>query len=744
MTQMAKATPSSNGGQQGSADRQALATTQPTSLGAPAPLGAPSDATRERNVQQSDAVLRTHEHADAPVQNDPNHSAPKDDALPVANLPAEHVDNIVKAKDDKAQVAQGVDMQRIDAVKPAELDIKPEAQKEDPDPEQLNVWHEPSNEAVEQPKPAVDQAKPAVDQAKPAEDQPKPPAEQPKQDAPPGPAKTPEDEVAADLQDVIENAASVFLATKESEVDAEVAKLEKSGQVDEAELEKFANQEDDEEDSEDPDPSEVHIHPQPPAQAQPQPQPAYKPPQEKPDPLFDAVGKSSTAVGQVGTEGNNTFGMGKNYWKNGEQTDWTDKTTPAQSDEGHALTSGVSDMVRGVGGAAAIGVKLTTAKQKAAIVTDKTKSTAERAQALIELSQIAIGVEQQISVVGGGFARSLEGTGVVHDQSSFGFSATGGSSISTDFKAAGEVGGMLLELTSVVTDVLKIVNNDEDARTKLLKGPQHEQVGRITQLAIETTNKLGNVAKNLVMFIGQIQGHGQIDKVASATTAASEGFKVFGGAVMPVVGSVVATGKIVKQSYNINKFRKRKKALKKLVQSGELSGPKQLEAVAFINEVLQKRIVRAGIDIGLSSADLVGGVLVAATPVGAAAGTAIAATTATVRLGQVATRVIKQKLRDRKAKSRVNANDPYETYAKWAERQRAKGLKGKLNAAVTMNWDKSSDKKKERYIEHARTILEMDKPEVYAGIGLTKEKVDALKNDPKKQLETVIKALQKR
>jgi hypothetical protein len=139
----------------------------------------------------------------------------------------------------------------------------------------------------------------------------------------------------------------------------------------------------------------------------------------------------------------------------------------------------------------------------------------------------------------------------------------------------------------------------------------------------------------------------------------------------------------------------------------------------------------------------VSSVLQAATPIGSATGTAIAATTTSVRLGMVATRVIKQKLRDRTAEKRKKAKNPSESYESWAARQQAKGVKGKLNATFTMNWDKSSEKKREAYIRHAMTIVEMDSDAVYDTIGLSKAKLAKMKDD-KERVEAIIKALQKR
>jgi hypothetical protein len=441
------------------------------------------------------------------------------------------------------------------------------------------------------------------------------------------------------------------------------------------------------------------------------------------DAVDSFVDKTSGTTGNVGYSGTNNFG--------GTDQAFHGVTSGLESDKGHAITGGTSDAVSAINST----VSATLVLRKAIdTLKDKKASDLEKVQAVTDIGSSSMKIVQSYNVLEGGLLTTLEGSGTIKDKSNFGFTAEGGNALSTDFKLAGDAAGLLGDAIGLVSTGLDAINNYE----KLVKGSKAEAVGRVSLTVGKALGSLGKMARTLGQLIGQIQNHGQM-----AADFGGQAFKTFGGQVIPLAGAGFALANIGRQAYNVHKFRKRRAKLKLLLQNQALTA-KQAEAVAFIRTNLKKRIVRASIDIGLSSVEFVSGVLQAATPIGTATGTAINATTSAVRLGMVATRVIKQKLRDHVADKRKKTGKD-ESYEQWAARQKAKGVKGKVHAFVQPNWDKSTAEKRKAYIEHAITIIEMDSAEVYASIGLDQKALAKLAPKPaKERVEAIIKQLQKR
>lgn len=638
-----------------------------------------------------------------------------------SHLPDEHVDNILAAQD-----VHDVDMHRMDGPPGSHDSLELDAD------EILDILGFLLDEEQEQ-----EQEEDADKHEAPA---PQDPSAAPKDDAP---APKDDDAEANLVKEAIEDGASEDLRLHDAEIDSEVEEaLAKDDPKAKSEDEDEEAEEDEAPGPKDPGgpPDDGPPDGGPPGggpgrggpgkpghDAQP-PAPVIRPDYKPTDPglqqaVLTEVDKGTAATRVVGSSGSNHYGA--------QDKAFGGVVAPLESQQGHAIDSGVSDVVASMGGTVGIALKLEKLKEHIATLSSKEKGAAAKGEAAAEIGKIVTGLTQQYCVLESGILTLVQSGGQSPPSSSFGFTATG-ASMTTDWKMAGDAAGLLGDLIGVVGLACEAIKNHE----KVLKGTAAEATGRVGMLVAKSLATLGTTARSLGQLVGQIEGHGKM-----VTGFGGPAFTAFSKNV-PLVGAGVAAMNIGRQSYNVHKFRKRRARLKQMLQAERLSGNQQA-AVQFIREVLKKRITRAGIDIGLSSVDLVSGVLQAATPVGFATGIAINAATTSVRLGMVGTRVIKQKLRDRTAEKRKNAKDPSESYEAWSARQKAKGMKGKLNAAFTMNWDKSSAKKREAYIRHAMTIVEMDNDTIYGSIGLSKAKLAKMEN-AKKRVEAIIEALQKR
>ena len=440
--------------------------------------------------------------------------------------------------------------------------------------------------------------------------------------------------------------------------------------------------------------------------------------------LADTTGAVADLTGNIGTHFGNNMGANTDPVASAVVDDWFGSTTDA-------ALSGNGD----IAGAIAQGAQLITQVQDAvAVLRSDEASAGEKAKASVDIAGAVAGFVQTGGVMMGGITYQAEAIGGASTSSNFGFTAEGGNMLSTDAKMVGDAAGILSSLLGVVGDAIDAMNKISSG--EMTKGTRAEVAGRVGLTVGKAVKDLGGAAKTLGQLVGQIQGGGQI-----AADFGGAGFKTFAGQAVPGIGAGIAAMNITRQSYNVHKFRGRRRQLKELLQRQELSQAQQ-ETIAFADSVLKKRITRAGLDIGLDSAALVGNVIQAATPIGTAAGLTIGATTGVVRLGVVGTRTAKQGLRNRKARRR-EAHGKSDTYAEWKVRKKQQGtLKARMAVMFTPNWDKSSKAKAETYLHHALEIVRMDDPVVYSSIGLDRDAVAEM--DAQGQVDAIIAALRKR
>lgn len=438
----------------------------------------------------------------------------------------------------------------------------------------------------------------------------------------------------------------------------------------------------------------------------------------------DTVGAVSDLAGNMGTHFGNNMGAQTDPLVGGAIEGWFGDTTDA-------ALSGNGD----IAGAIAQGAGLVIQVQEALAVLRSDDATAgEKAKASVDIAGAATGFVQTGGVLMGGITYQAEAIGGASTSTNVGFTADGGNMLSTDAKLVGDAAGVLTSLLGVVGDAIDAMN--KIASGEMTKGTRVEVAGRVGLTIGKAVKDLGGVAKTIGQLVGQIQGGGQI-----AADFGGAGFKTYVGQALPGIGAGIAAANITRQSYNVHKFRGRRKQLKEVMQRQALSEAQQ-ETIAFADSVLKKRITRAGLDIGLDSAALVGNVIQAATPVGTAAGLTIGATTGVVRLGVVGTRTAKQGLRNRKARRR-EAHGKDDTYAEWKARKKQQGsLKSRMAVMFTANWDKSSKAKAATYLHHALEIVQMNDEVVYASIGLDRAAIAEM--DAQGQVDAIIAALRKR
>ncbi|MGQ7846048.1 hypothetical protein ACUNV4_16315 [Granulosicoccus sp. 3-233] len=447
--------------------------------------------------------------------------------------------------------------------------------------------------------------------------------------------------------------------------------------------------------------------------------------------LLDLIAALTDLSGNVGTEGHNNAG-GQLAGEVFEQVvnGWF-------GSQGDILLSGISDAGQALADGAAIGIVIAKALKT---LRDDESSPAQRVGARLELVQATARFASAAGKLTGGTYHALSADSSIASspdfESVFDFAATGGDSIATDAKLVGDVGGAMASVLGIGLTVVKLV--DEVQSGELLKGGSSEATGRIALRGLKLLSGAGGSAKAIGLIVGQIQGGGQI-----ASGFGGAAFDAVSTNVVPGLGAAVAAANVVRQSYLIHKLRKRIQVLTLEIDSGRHAGG-DVEAMQFILENITKRIKRAAIDIGT---DLVAaaGSIVQASGVGAGPGMALSVGSSATKLGFAGHRAAKQSLRNRSAKKRQEQGK-HESYADWEARQKSKtggrGVKARLNRAITMNWSKSTEKKARRYLEMAQRILAMDSDQIFRTMGLKKKHLDVKSRSDK--LDVIVDALRRR
>jgi hypothetical protein len=364
----------------------------------------------------------------------------------------------------------------------------------------------------------------------------------------------------------------------------------------------------------------------------------------------------------------------------------------------------------------------------------------------------------------GGALTAHRGGGNSLDSSNFGFSHTNDSGqvdvdVSTDVKMGGDFAGLfvgIFETVQKAIDLAKFIKKGGgmDAKSKRRKDRSKgtetrkdlEAVGNLLSKYTGVVASLANNTKSVIKLGYQISGGGQnVSDVAGGVTGVAN----LGG-VVPALGLLKGVLDLVRFGYRMVRIIIRRSRLgDKLKAIQDTADFMEVDVVEFAREILMKRIVRLIIKLVHATVNVAAGIATFS-GMGSAPGLALSLSSSAAQFGQVGVRMGKQKLRDYKAKKRLKDGST-ESYEDWKNRKRLEsaetGKKGKmflswLDRKITMNWDKSSVNKEERYRSVAMQILNMDDKDINKGLGIWEELKD--EKDFQKRLNIVIKALKKR
>lgn len=454
---------------------------------------------------------------------------------------------------------------------------------------------------------------------------------------------------------------------------------------------------------------------------------------------FLALSESGTDIGGYhGTEGKGNEGF----------QEYGSKFAPKGADD---KLSGGMDMAGGVAKLGTDGIALFKALRT---WTKRPKADpADRRAALVTMVNTPLSMFSSVMKIQGGAATAAKGYGAqLADTAVTGFDSTK-ADLSTDFKFAGDLVGVLSGVFMSITKVFDFFKHNSERSAKQ-KGKSTrkkvENVGLVAQKGTGVLVSFANNAKSVMKLYYQIQGAGQV-----GANAVSEGAKVFMGKIVPALSILTSVIEVIRLIYKMVRLDKHAGQLVKKI-SALMINPKadlpMVEAVEFARVAVGKRMHRVGINIGHALTGIVSGAL-ATSGIGMAPGLIIGLADTATMLGQFTVRAVKQNRRDAKAKHRAKkdkARGKTETWEQFKVRKRLetadKGPGARFKTATMLtfkyNWDKSSANKKSTTTAVALEMLRMNDPEIFKAVGISGALAD--ERAPAERLKIVVSALNKR
>ncbi len=450
------------------------------------------------------------------------------------------------------------------------------------------------------------------------------------------------------------------------------------------------------------------------------------------DSIFSAVDDAFTMTGYQGTGGQGNEGF-QEFYKTDAHAGFREAFSRLESTDAatNARISGSSDIVSALAG---LGGDVSAAYQAWKTWKDPESSSLEKASAMTTLIATPLTVVSQALKIAGGARHIHEVVEGVQGGSRFLPESAG--TAATDVKMAGDFAGLFAGFLGTISQFLDYLSwaqeKAEDPKTEERKLAFY---GDLLRRDVGVVTSLAGNAKAAAKLGYQITQ----DTVAQGVATSP---------VIPALGLIMAVLNTLRSAQHLYRFSVRRSRLRVRIKE-EMESVQRVEALELARETLDKRINRAGLDLGRALTSIVAGAF-NVSGVGIAPGMVASLAVTASEIGQVGLRTAKKGLREKKAESRARKGKE-ETFEHWKLRKlmeaAGKGsvwarLKTKVDVAITRNWDKVKSNKKARASTAALEILDMNDDVVFKALGV-KERLAATK-DQKKRLKIVIGALEKR
>ena len=468
--------------------------------------------------------------------------------------------------------------------------------------------------------------------------------------------------------------------------------------------------------------------------------------------LAGAINDVSGLTGQIGTGFTENSGISNLGTDGGEGTNpvytaLTDWQSGFSADD-KLLFSGVSDASSATIGAVGAWVKYKKLKEEGSPENWAKKNSLEKAKWVAEITGI---VMLELSAVSKGTAGILDAAKIMQDANATsvftgeklmnGASQMAGTS---SIKYVGDIAGVAAGGLDFIASSFSAINDFKKWKTQnpdWYKPYKHKEAYSKSLLtAAKLTQSAAGVARDsyrVALHTGAVTAGQQL----VATTAAT--------------GASVAVGGLtaIRAAFLLKKYKGRKHKLgvekEKLDPAVEGNVEKQI-VMTGIEEVLQKKINRAYVNLAGSALEITAGAL-ALSGFGSIVGIGLTALLGASKLVYAAGKGFRQWRRDVQSRKRL------ETYDNWRERQEAKialnggGVKRSMTLATTMksgfateqnnagetyaewkarhagrgflikttaNWDKATGAKEVKYVQIAQAIQKYNDPTLYESLGL--------------------------
>ena len=275
---------------------------------------------------------------------------------------------------------------------------------------------------------------------------------------------------------------------------------------------------------------------------------------------------------------------------------------------------------------------------------------------------------------------------------SAGTSVTGG--VLSGLGAISSVGQGLYGLKDTKKNYKEFKEGDRWERAEMA-GSALETTAGMTSSVMGAVNSINNAA-------GSIGGAGHWNSSIGT----------FGGEAIPVASTVMGGLGMIKNGYQIGKNCNNSKALNNIENDKENHSEEARKVASYGAKTADKRANRAGVHLAANTLSTAGGAA-SLSGVGVGVGIVLGAASSTIKFGAMGARMLKQRLRDKRAKKGEK-----ESYATWKARQKdkisktknpIKKAKYKALIKTTMNWDKTTANKDAERADMAQSLVNLAK-----------------------------------